>query len=61
MATYLLLWNPEKWKFEHYQQALIDAAQGGHYSRLPAIARNSISRDSAYTGDTDLPIGRLTF
>jgi 5-methylcytosine-specific restriction endonuclease McrA len=33
MSTYLLLWNPAKWTFQDWPQALADMAQHGFYVR----------------------------
>jgi hypothetical protein len=33
MSTYLLVWNPAKWTFQDWPQALLDMAQQGFYIR----------------------------
>ena len=49
MSTYLLTWNPAKWTFEDWPQALADMAQRGFYIRQWSCVSNK-----PVTGDTVL-------
>lgn len=49
MSTYLLVWNPAKWTFQDWPQALADMAQQGFY-----ICQWSCMSKKPVPGDTVL-------